>query len=837
MILVGNSRGNYADAARHFGNRQDNETVEVHQIRGFIGDDLFSAFQESYAASFGTKAKQHLYSLSLSPPKDADVSDEEFEAAIARAEQRLGLRGQPRVIVFHEKRGRDGELRRHAHAIFCRIDAQSGKAIQMPYDRSKLFDLSKELFLEYGWELPAGYENHKDRSPLNYTHAEHQQARRRHKYADDIKRTIQIAYERSDTHSTFANALKEDGYILARGGHAAFVAVDASGEVYSIARSLPVNTREVRARLGEPDGLPNVEEATLLAKSLFPQQTQDKQVVKEAKPSLSDSPIARRVKSDPEHVLSMITERESTFTHHTIAKSLTTYFDDPEEYRNAYEKVFASSNLVALNPDTDKPQKHWRYSTREMVDLEQKLQDNAIAMSHNHSFRVPSHKINHAIRTQNKRMEAEIGTGLSTEQETAIRHLTSREQLSCVIGVAGAGKSTMLNAAREAWEASGYKVYGAALAGKAAEGLQQSSGIQSRTLASWELSWENEVNQLESEKSVLVIDEAAMVGSRQLSRIIHHAKERGAKVCLIGDHLQLQAIEAGAVFRNITDKVKPAVLSEVYRQKENWQKQASKDFGQGNTQKALNAYLEKGRIEFNEAHKDTIKALASDYLNDFWQSDNKPSQLALAHRKADVKAINKTIRDMRKEAGELQDGITYKTAHGNREFATGDRILFSRNDKDLGVKNGMLGTVAKTEKGHLTVTLDDKASDGQERSLNLATAEYNDFTHGYTVTIHKSQGATVDKSYVLASRSMNSSISYVAMTRHKQQTKLYGSREEFETYGTIARKLSRARYKRSTLDYLTENHRDMERELFKAMRRKQSKEQAQKLSLNGPSLH
>ena len=113
MILVGNQRGNYIDAARHFMNAEDNEKVTVHQIRGFLGNDLFSAFQESYAVSLGTKAKQHLYSLSLSPPKGAVVSDAEFEVAIDRAEMRLGLIGQPRAVVFHEKRGRDGEVRRH----------------------------------------------------------------------------------------------------------------------------------------------------------------------------------------------------------------------------------------------------------------------------------------------------------------------------------------------------------------------------------------------------------------------------------------------------------------------------------------------------------------------------------------------------------------------------------------------------------------------------------------------------------------------------------------------------------------------------------------------------
>lgn len=805
MILVGNQRGNSKDMADHL-LKSENDTVIVHEVSGFIGDDLHSAFQESYAWSKFGKAKDHLYSLSLNPPKSANVSDEYFVKTINRAEKMLGLTGQPRAIVFHYKHDSEGNLRKHAHTVWSRITLDM-KAVNIAFDHRKLQTLALQLYQENNWEIPLGFFNKQERDFSNYTHSEHQQARRCGKYADQIKRIYADAYSRSDTKQTFANALQEHGYILAKGNHAAYVAVDVHGEVYAIARSLPINTKEIRTKLGEPDDLPDVEQATQLAKKLFPEQLQAKETFEDAKPEVFESPIAKRVRQDPEYILSMITERESTFTHHGIAKALSTYINDPDEYRNAYETILASKRLVALNPDSYTPQKHWRFSTQDMVDLEINLQNIALKMSHNHSHKASRNNVNQAIQKQNSHMKSEFGSGLSSEQENAIRHITSDAQLSCVIGVAGAGKSTMLNAAREAWEASGYMVYGAALAGKAAEGLSQSSGIQSRTLASWELSWENGVNELVPHKSVLVIDEAAMIGSKQLSRIINHAKERGSKVVLLGDHRQLQAIESGAAFRNITDEIKPAVLSEVYRQKDDWQKQASKDFGQGNTQKALNTYLAYGRIEFNETHEDTIKALASDYLNDFWKVDRKTSQLALAHRKTDVKAINENIRDMRKEAGELGDGITYKTAHGRREFASGDRILFTRNDRALGggVKNGMLGTVTKTEKGYLSVMLDDKAQDGEDRYFKFSPKEFEDFTHGYAVTVHKSQGATTDKTYVLASQSMDSAIAYVGLSRHRHETKLYVNAEELQTFGQLVSTLSRKRFKKSTLDYMDDN--------------------------------
>ena len=121
MILVGNQRGGARDLARHL-MKSENETVEVAELRGFVADDLDGAFQESYAISQGTRCKQFLFSLSLNPPKDAEVSDDQFMAAIIKTESKLGLSGQPRAVVFHEKRGIDGEMRRHAHAVWSRID-------------------------------------------------------------------------------------------------------------------------------------------------------------------------------------------------------------------------------------------------------------------------------------------------------------------------------------------------------------------------------------------------------------------------------------------------------------------------------------------------------------------------------------------------------------------------------------------------------------------------------------------------------------------------------------------------------------------------------------------
>ncbi len=355
-----------------------------------------------------------------------------------------------------------------------------------------------------------------------------------------------------------------------------------------------------------------------------------------------------------------------------------------------------------------------------------------------------------------------------------------------------------VHGARQAWEGSGYRVVGAALAGKAAKGLQESSGIETRTLASYELSWSKGFNQLQK-NDVLVIDEAGMIGSRQLARFVAEAKDKGAKVVLVGDAEQLQAIGAGSPFRALTREIDPASLQGIHRQKHDWQRQASMDFAGGRTRRALEAYRAKGAIHFGRNDVDAKDALVQDYLEDMITNGDQVSRLALAHRRIDVREINEAIRHLRKACGELEGERTYKTARGAREFAPGDRLLFTRNDRELDVKNGMIATVVQTERQYLTVELD--TDEDTPVTVTIPVREYDAFDHGYATTIHKSQGATVDRSFVLASSTMDRHLAYVAMTRHRVEAALYADRNEFRNFEQLDSSLSRARLKQSTLDF------------------------------------
>jgi hypothetical protein len=260
MILVGNQRGGATDLARHL-MKTENERVEVHEVRGFVACDLLGAFRESYAISRSTQCKQHLFSLSLSPPKGEDVSNADLQRAVQQAEERLGLLGQPRAIVFHDKRGDDGELRRHAHAVWCRIDADKMKAIQLSFSHRRLQSLSRELYLEHGWQMPRGLLQQGFCDPRNFTLEEWQQSKRRKKDARVLKAMFQDAWAMSDNREAFANALLEKGFVLARGNRRGFVAVDHTGEVYSLSRWIGEKPKDLRARLGDDGNLLSVEAA------------------------------------------------------------------------------------------------------------------------------------------------------------------------------------------------------------------------------------------------------------------------------------------------------------------------------------------------------------------------------------------------------------------------------------------------------------------------------------------------------------------------------------------------------------------------------------------------
>lgn len=256
MILKGAQRGGAKSLAVHLLNADDNDHVEVHEVRGFVGEDVTGAFKEAQAIAKGTRCRQFLFSVSLNPPSDASAEIGAFEDAIDRIESAHGLAGQPRVIIFHEKDGR-----RHAHAVWSRIDAAMMTAKNLPHFKNRLQAVSRDLFVEHGWQMPRGLLDRSQTNPTNVTLAEWQSAKRRGRNAIDQKKLIQQCWAASDNRASFAAALAERGYILAKGDRRGHVIVAHDGEVLAAARATGQKAKVVRERLGEANDLPSVADA------------------------------------------------------------------------------------------------------------------------------------------------------------------------------------------------------------------------------------------------------------------------------------------------------------------------------------------------------------------------------------------------------------------------------------------------------------------------------------------------------------------------------------------------------------------------------------------------
>lgn len=252
MILKASQRSGGRKLGFHLLNSNDNEQVEVHEIRGFMSDNLMGAMNEARAISLGTKCKQYLFSLSLSPPQTENVRTDVFETAINKIEERLGLQGQPRMIVFHEKEGR-----RHAHAVWSRIDAETMTAKQMSHFKNKLFALSRELYLEHGWKMPRGYLEKDASNPLNFTLEQWQAAKRTGLDPQRLRDTVQNCWAVSKNGAEFRNELEGHGLFHAKGDRRGHVIVAQGGEVHSLSRLLGKTQKDVTAKLGAADDASN----------------------------------------------------------------------------------------------------------------------------------------------------------------------------------------------------------------------------------------------------------------------------------------------------------------------------------------------------------------------------------------------------------------------------------------------------------------------------------------------------------------------------------------------------------------------------------------------------
>lgn len=512
-----------------------------------------------------------------------------------------------------------------------------------------------------------------------------------------------------------------------------------------------------------------------------------------------------------------------------------------------YVRSIVRDQLEVVQEGPDSP----RFATKELVEVERRLLGNAEASKSNRSHAV-SEKTVEAVRRSRT---------LNAEQDAALRRITTDAgAIQCVEGMAGTGKTYMLGAAREAWEKQGLRVIGASLAARAARELEVGSGIKSDTLAKtlWLLDrpltdklkhhgkqlWETakldisldargftekgkrkvrkafakHTPKLDSlsldSKSVVVIDEAGMIGTKELERLVGLTTKAGAKLVLVGDHRQLQAIDGGAPFRFLAERLGAAKLTEIIRQYEPWMVNAVKQFAEGDARGALTQYALAQKLSVADTRADAIQKLIQDW-NQKRTAELKES-LILAGTRAETKDLNLLAQDARRQQGELG---TRSIRVGENLYFEGDRIVFTKNSRPLGVSNGDFGTIENirgllsSPLTPLTIRLDHEDEHGKPVRVTLTPAAYKDLELGYAVTTHKAQGATVDRTFVLGGGWMQDrELSYVQMSRHREDCHIYTSvADAGEDLDALSQSMSHSRMKGMALDPEKERR---EREAF-----------------------
>ncbi|OBS08233.1 MobF family relaxase [Acidihalobacter prosperus] len=454
--------------------------------------------------------------------------------------------------------------------------------------------------------------------------------------------------------------------------------------------------------------------------------------------------------------------------------------------REHVDLVMRSSEILRMvHPETGAV----RYTSRALYRQERKIITAAEARSAETHHVVPSALVDSAL----DRFAAEKGFALSTEQQAAVRYATQSDgAFRVIVGDAGAGKSTAMLAARMAWESNSQRVLGCAISGKAAAGLQEGSGIKSRTIAGLLIALEPSVNEdtdevhppreVLSSTDVLVIDEAGMVDSRTMHRIMQHAAIAGCRVVMVGDHKQLQAVSAGGVFRHLAER-DSARISEIRRQKAEWAKVAVEEFSRGEAAAAITKFLDRDLVYVEDDQRAAI-----DRTVDRWVHHSavvgESETLLMASTNVEVQALNQAARARMSAEHKLTNEVVIQVRDregrpaGRLQVAEGDRLLAKKNDRATGLKNGDLVTVDRinyTQEGlRILVRLD---RTGERVAID--PAEYSQLRHGYAVTTYAAQGATVDRVVALAGGSMTSRESiYVQMSRMRQTAEIIATRQQ-----------------------------------------------------------
>lgn len=488
---------------------------------------------------------------------------------------------------------------------------------------------------------------------------------------------------------------------------------------------------------------------------------------------------------NPEALINQISLTHSVFTRRDIERLVFKMFDKTDNvthYLHVVTEILENKNIVKLGAN-DRGIK--AYTTRQHYIQEGKLL---------HDVEQLYSRKNHVVSQSLDGLITQYG--LNDEQTDAVHFTVNGEDISVLIGRPGVGKSYLLKPLKEHYESNCFVVLGASLSGKVAKTLQADTGIASSTIAS--LTYRLSTQKLTLTKDhVLIIDEAGMVDFANMAYLLEAVNKAGAKIILVGDPDQLKPIHKGEIFRGIAARTGYIELDNIKRQRDEGDRRASLDLARGQIDAAIQHYATKGAIKFLDDQDEAATALVGAWQKEL-NAESIKAHMMLAFSRAAVATLNAKGREAMQAKGLVEHGgFEYFSENGALAImlSEGERILLRQNDKGLGVRNGDLATITAINATAFTATLDS----GEHITIPKS---YRFIKYGYALTVHKSQGMTVDNASVLIDNTYwDRHLAFVAMTRHRETLNIYANTSIHPDLESLTRTLSRTSTKDNVIDW------------------------------------
>ena len=463
-------------------------------------------------------------------------------------------------------------------------------------------------------------------------------------------------------------------------------------------------------------------------------------------PTLVRTPV---IELSDDDIAARVTEANATFERRDVVRVIAqgatqgAPLDDIEERAKEF---LASSQAVNVAVD--------RWTTPEMLAIELRTVDLAVAGIGAGRGLVSGDILDRSIKSR---------PSLGVDQARALRAITgSGDSVSVLIGPAGTGKTFCLDAARDAWQASGHRVVGVALAARAAAQLELGAGIPSQTADRLLVAVAGGKQRLD-DRTVLVADESGMLGTRRLAALVAESDAAGARIVLVGDPKQLPEIDAGGLFASLADRLGYAELTRNRRQRDVQERAAAHELRHGQVDKAMERLQRNGNV----STADNADLLRDGLVGDWYVArlTGEDVVMVAGHRSA-VADLNERARQLLRAEGHL--GADMFEAR-DLSFAIGDEVLAHRNRYDLGILNGDRGVVRGATPRRLCLELED----GRGVEVPAEYVDEGHLTHGHATTVHKAQGMTCDRALVLGDDTFTVELGYTSLTRARDRNQLY----------------------------------------------------------------